>query len=171
MAAYTVGTVRLSGGYEHIAFNNPDTPLARGSLTIGGYVLAFTNNTAFNNQKILQVFWAGAKIGLSPSLDLLAAYYGYKQNSFATGAHAGCSDNSSGGCSGTENSFSWCSIIASASASTAISAPSIPGQGWTGQRLRLQYFHGEHHHGYPLQILEPVQGSKFPTTPAAAAAR
>jgi predicted porin len=106
MAAYTVGTVRLSGGYEHIAFNNPDTPLARGSLTIGGYVLAFTNNTAFNSQKILQVFWAGAKIGLSPELDLLAAYYGYKQNSFATGAHAGCSDNSSGGCSGTENSFS-----------------------------------------------------------------
>src|SRR6267154_957964 len=79
MAAYTVGTMRLSGGYEHIAFNN---------------------------QKILQVFWAGAKIGLSPSLDLLAAYYGYKQNSFATGAHAGCSDKSNGGCSGTENSFS-----------------------------------------------------------------
>src|SRR6266478_5286479 len=106
MAAYTVGTVRLSGGYEHIAFNNPDTPLEKGSLTIGGYVLAFTNDKAFPNQKTLQVFWAGAKIGLSPSLDLLAAFYHYKQNSFATGAHAGCSDNSSGGCSGTEDSFS-----------------------------------------------------------------
>ena len=69
-------------------------------------MLAFTNNAAFNNQKILQVFWAGAKFGLSPSLDLLAAFYHYKQNSFATGAKAGCSDNSSGGCSGTENSFS-----------------------------------------------------------------
>jgi len=106
MAAYTVGTVRISGGYEHIAFNNPDTPLERGSLTIGGYVLAFTNNAAFNNQKILQVFWAGAKIGLSPSLDLLAAFYGYKQNSFAAGAKAGCSDTSNSACSGTENSFS-----------------------------------------------------------------
>ena len=111
MAAYTVGTVRLSGGYEHIAFNNPDTPLEKGSLTIGGYVLAFTNNTPFGTvtspkEKILQVFWAGAKFGLSPSLDLLAAFYHYKQNSFATGAKAGCSDNSSGGCSGTEDSFS-----------------------------------------------------------------
>src|ERR1700686_4430023 len=47
MAAYTAGTVRLSGGYEHIASNNPDTALERGSLTIGGYLLAFTNNTPF----------------------------------------------------------------------------------------------------------------------------
>ena len=103
MAAYTAGTVRLSGGYEHIAFNNPDTPLERGSLTIGGYVLAFTNNTAFNNQKILQVFWAGAKIAVTPDLDLLGAYYHYKQNSFATGANAGCSGTQNGGCSGTEH--------------------------------------------------------------------
>jgi predicted porin len=106
MGSYTVGMVKFSAGYEHIAFDNPDSPLAQGSLTIGGYVLAFTSNAAFNNQKTLQVFWAGAKIGLSPSLDLLAAFYGYKQNSFATGAHAGCSDKSNGGCSGTENSFS-----------------------------------------------------------------
>ena len=106
MAAYTAGTVRISGGYEHIAFNNPDTPLEKGALTIGGYVLAFTNNAAFKNEKTLQVFWAGAKIGLSPSLDLLAAFYHYKQNSFATGAKAGCSDTSNGGCSGTEDAFS-----------------------------------------------------------------
>src|SRR6266446_6806524 len=106
MAAYTVGTVRLSGCYEHIAFNNPDTPLEKGSLTIGGYVIAFPIDKAFPNQKTLQVSWVGVKIAATPDLDLLAAYYGYKQNSFATGAHAGCSDNSSGGCSGTENSFS-----------------------------------------------------------------
>jgi len=106
MAAFQAGPAKISGGYEHIAFDNPDSPLAPGSLTIGGYVLAFTNNTAFNNQKTLQVFWAGAKIGLSSQLDLLFAYYGYKQNSFATGAHAGCSDNSNSGCSGRENAFS-----------------------------------------------------------------
>src|SRR5882762_1703338 len=96
-------TISDNTTYEHMAFDNPASPLAQGSLTIGGYVLAFTSNTAFNNQKTLQVFWAGAKIGLSPSLDLLAAYYGYKQNSFATGANAGCSGTQSSGCSGTEN--------------------------------------------------------------------
>jgi predicted porin len=106
MGSYSVGMVKLSAGYEHIAFDNPATPLAAGSLTIGGYVLAYVNNTAFNNQKTLQVFWAGVKIAATPDLDLLAAYYGYKQNSFATGAKAGCSDISNSACSGTENAFS-----------------------------------------------------------------
>jgi predicted porin len=106
MGAYGVGKVKFSAGYEHIAFDNPATPLAQGSLTIGGYVLAYTNNTAFNNQKTLQVFWAGVKIAATPDLDLLGGYYGYKQNSFATGAKAGCSDTSNSACSGTENAFS-----------------------------------------------------------------
>ena len=106
MGSYTVGMAKFSAGYEHIAFDNPATPLAQGSLTIGGYVLAYNNNTAFTNQKTLQVCWAGVKIAATPDLDLLAAYYGYKQNSFATGAKAGCSDTSNGACSGTENAFS-----------------------------------------------------------------
>jgi predicted porin len=106
MGSYSVGKIKFSAGYEHIAFDNPATPLAAGSLTIGGYVLAYVNNAAFNNQKTLQVAWAGVKIAATPDLDLLAAYYGYKQNSFATGAKAGCSDTSNGGCSGTENAFS-----------------------------------------------------------------
>jgi predicted porin len=106
MGSYSVGMVKLSAGYEHIAFDNPATPLPQGSLTIGGYVLAFVNNTAFNNQKTLQVFWAGVKIAATPDLDLLGAYYHYKQNSFATGANAGCSGTQNSGCSGTENVFS-----------------------------------------------------------------
>ena len=106
MAAFQAGPAKISGGYEHIAFDNPNNPLPAGSLTIGGYVLAFTNNAAYVNQKTLQVYWAGAKIGLSSQLDLLFAYYGYKQNSFATGAHAGCSDTTSSGCSGRESALS-----------------------------------------------------------------
>jgi predicted porin len=106
MGAYSVGTVKFSAGYEHITFDNPKSLLPAGSLTIGGYVLAYTNNAAYNNQKTLQVFWAGVKIAATPDLDLMAAYYGYKQNSFATGAKAGCSDNSNAGCSGTENAVS-----------------------------------------------------------------
>jgi predicted porin len=106
MGSYSLGTVKLSAGYEHIAFDNPATPLAAGSLTIGGYVLAYTNNTAFDNQKTLQVSWVGVKIAATPDLDLLGAYYHYKQNSFATGANAGCSGTQNGACSGTENAVS-----------------------------------------------------------------
>jgi predicted porin len=46
------------------------------------------------------------KFAATPQLDLAAAYYGYKQNSFATGVNTGCSDNRNGGCSGTESSIS-----------------------------------------------------------------
>jgi predicted porin len=106
MGSYGFGATKLMAGYEHITFDNPKSPLTAGSLTIGGYVLAVVNNTAFNNQKTLQVFWAGVKFAATPQLDLAAAYYGYKQNSFATGVNTGCSDNRNSGCSGTESSVS-----------------------------------------------------------------
>jgi predicted porin len=104
MALYAIpgSAVKVYGGYERITFDNPNDPLPPGSLTIGGYVLAFTNNAAFNNQKVLEVYWAGVKAGITPDLDVIAAYYGYNQNAFATGANAGCGTTANAGCSGTE---------------------------------------------------------------------
>ncbi|HVH84194.1 MAG TPA: porin [Steroidobacteraceae bacterium] len=109
MASYAVpgSPVKISGGYERIKFDNPTNPLHAGSLTIGGYILAFTNvqtgpTATFANEKTLDVYWGGVKWGMTPDLDLLAAYYGYHQNSYATGGNAGCSDTRAGNCSGTE---------------------------------------------------------------------
>jgi predicted porin len=106
MASYIAGPVKLSGGYEHVTFENPSTPLSPGALTIGGYVLAAVSNTAYDNNKTLQVFWGGLKYSVTPDFDLLAAYYGYKQNSYATGKNTGCGSTVAGSCSGTENAFS-----------------------------------------------------------------
>jgi len=106
MALYNFGGPKIYVGYEHITFSNPDNPLNPGSLTIGGYVLGVVNNTAFNKERTLQVAWAGIKIPLSDAIDLTGAYYGYKQNSFATGANAGCSSTVASQCSGTENAAS-----------------------------------------------------------------
>jgi predicted porin len=97
---------KVSGGYERIQFDNPTNQLSPGSLTIGGYILAFTNNAAYNNEKTLDVYWLGAKFGITPDFDVLASYYGYDQNSFATGANAGCNTKASSGCSGTEEVLS-----------------------------------------------------------------
>jgi predicted porin len=104
MGLYSFGALKVSAGYEHIQFTDPTNPLQAGSLIIGGYVLAVTSNVAYEfNDKTLQVFWAGFKWSLTPDFDLLAAYYGYKQNSYGK---VSCSNNSAGTCSGTENSFS-----------------------------------------------------------------
>ena len=59
MAAYIFGALKIYAGYEHIKFDNPNDPLAAGSVIIGGYMLAFVNNTAYDNEKTLQVYWAG----------------------------------------------------------------------------------------------------------------
>ena len=106
MAMYNLGVPKIYAGYEHINFANPKTPLPVGFDNIGGYKLAFVNNEAFPNDKILQVFWAGVKFTVTPKLDLTAAYYGYKQNAYGTKANAGCSSTKSGTCSGTENAIS-----------------------------------------------------------------
>jgi predicted porin len=98
--------LKLYAGYEHIAFDNPTNPLPVGTLIIGGYQLAVVNNAAYHNEKTLQVFWGGVKWSLTPDFEATVAYYGYKQNSFATGAHAGCADISNSGCSGNLNAAS-----------------------------------------------------------------
>jgi predicted porin len=109
MTQYALSNVplKLYLAYEHIDFKNPNDPLPAGTETIGGYILAVTNNAAFANQKTLEVFWAGLKYNFNPNLEGTVAYYGYKQNSFATGASAGCSTVANAACSGTEDVASF----------------------------------------------------------------
>jgi len=106
MGLYNLGTVKLYAGYEHIQYANPDTPLTPG-FTIANYTIAYVNNAAFPTDKTLQVFWGGVRYTVLPDLDLVGAYYGYKQNSYGIGANAGCSTNKAGTCSGTEDDISF----------------------------------------------------------------
>ena len=99
MGSCALGAATLSAGYEHIRYANPATLLATGFVDEGGYVLAFVNNTAYTRNRNLQIYWAGVKYTIR-SLDLYAAYYGYHQSNFATGALAGCATSMSAACSG-----------------------------------------------------------------------
>jgi predicted porin len=111
MGLYNLGPVKFYAGYEHIQYANPDTPLSAG-FTVSGYTIAYVNvqsgaKSTFADDKTLQVYWAGVRYTVLPDLDLVGAYYGYKQNSYATGANAGCSTNKAGNCSGTEDDISF----------------------------------------------------------------
>jgi len=105
MGSYPLAAATLFAGYEHIKYANPTTPLQAGYLDEGGYILAFVNNTAYTRNKNLQVYWTGVKYTVR-ALDLYAAYYGYHQANFATGALAGCSSTASAACSGELTAFS-----------------------------------------------------------------
>ncbi len=103
MGRYRAGPVKLYAGYEHISFANPTTPLADGYADIGGYTLAYVNNTAYPNDRVLQIWWAGAKWQVTSRFYLAGSYYGYHQNSYAANALVGCSSAVNGACSGSES--------------------------------------------------------------------
>jgi predicted porin len=110
MTMYTVGSYQLYAGYEFIRFANPDRPLAAGFEGIGGYTLAFINNAAYDIARHFQVFWTGLRYAVAPNLDLSLAYYGYQQNSFATGELRNCTTAVSADCSGSQTAVSGSAV-------------------------------------------------------------
>lgn len=106
MALYDFRVVKVYAGYERISFANPENPLQAGSIGIGGYVLADVSNSAYTSDRVLQVFWGGVKWYVTPDIYLAAGRYGYRQNSYATGANLGCASTVSSSCSGTESAWS-----------------------------------------------------------------
>jgi predicted porin len=112
MGSYKVDVFKFLAGYEHIQYANPSTPIEAGFTDIGGYNLAFVNNAAFPNDKVLQVYWAGVRYTVIPGLDLTGAYYGYHQNSYGSKANAGCTTNKASTCSGRFEAFSFNAVYA-----------------------------------------------------------
>jgi predicted porin len=107
MALYNADPLKFFAGYMHIKYANPANPLSAGFNDIGGYVLAFVTNSAYNNSKTVQVYWTGVRYTVIPGLDLTAAYYGYQQNAYGTGKQAGCTTSAHSTCSGSLEAFSF----------------------------------------------------------------
>jgi len=107
MALYNFDPLKFFAGYMHIRYANPENPLSAGFSDIGGYVLAYVTNTAYDNSKTVQVYWTGVRYTILPGLDLTAAYYGYQQDAYGTGKQAGCATSAHSTCSGKFEAFSF----------------------------------------------------------------
>src|SRR5271165_3435066 len=107
MLRYTYGAVKLYGGFEYILFRNPTDAYPEGFTTIGNYNVlpGNVNSTAYDNNKILRVFWTGAKYAVRDDIDVAGAFYHYYQNDYNTSA---CTDSglSASSCAGTLNALS-----------------------------------------------------------------
>lgn len=106
MGLYALDPLKFYAGYEHIKYANPATPLSAGFTDIGGYVLALVNDSAYDNPKLIDLYWAGVRYSVTPHLDLTGAYYGVHQNAYGTGTQAGCSSSLHSTCSGNLQAMS-----------------------------------------------------------------
>ena len=106
MGSYKVDSLKFFAGYQYLKYANPTRPLHAGFTDIGGYILAFVTNNAYANDKFVQVYWTGVRYTVLPPLELTVAYYGYHQNSYATGKNAGCTTAANSACSGSFEAFS-----------------------------------------------------------------
>jgi predicted porin len=113
LAKYANGPLTLYGGYEWIQFAPPSDPQAAFNDISGDFLClgcAAINNTNINNtafaahDKIMQIFWTGAKYAATDKVDLIAAYYHYIQNSFGA---VDCSTAALATCSGTLDAVSF----------------------------------------------------------------
>jgi predicted porin len=96
-ASWTGGPWKVSAGFEHIKYSNPDTPITAPFDGLGGYEVSVVNNAAFPRDRKVDVSWAGVKYLITPDLDITGAVYNYDQDSYAVKA---CSTTASGQCSG-----------------------------------------------------------------------
>lgn len=103
LARYTLDQWKFYGAWERIIYSNPTDPIGPGYQDIGGYIISNPNNSAYTNQKMLDIYWLGTKVAVMDNLDLMGAWYHYYQHSYKGN---GCSNNSSGACSGTLDAFS-----------------------------------------------------------------
>jgi predicted porin len=123
-ARYTLGPWKFYGGYEHVAYENPNSPLAPGAFAAGGYNLGIVNNNAFIDNKNLNIFWVGVKYSITPTLDIAGAYYGQRFGFFTTGFGPGAGGNSvfasiPGGTSGAAAQQAVCAANSAAATNCA----------------------------------------------------
>jgi predicted porin len=81
-AKYTWDPFKLFAGYEYIWQNNPSRPLGVGATDQGGYLMSGVEDNNLDSQKLLQIWWTGAKYTYRSKTDFTFAWYEQRQNDF-----------------------------------------------------------------------------------------
>jgi len=72
----------LFAGYEYIWQNNPAHPLGVGASDQGGYFLSGVEDNNLDSEKLVQIWWTGAKYTYRNKTDFTFAWYQQRQNDF-----------------------------------------------------------------------------------------
>jgi len=113
-AKYAWNPVKFFAGYEYIWQNNPKNPLGVGASDQGGYFVSGVEDNNLDSEKLVQIWWTGAKYAVDSKTDITLAWYEQRQNDFrspptcspAAGFRSSCAGSLNEGSLYTDHHFS-----------------------------------------------------------------
>jgi predicted porin len=81
-AKYSWDPVKFFAGYEYVWQNNPKNPLGVGASDQGGYFMSGVEDNNLDSEKLLNIWWTGAKYTYRSKTDITLAWYQQRQNDF-----------------------------------------------------------------------------------------
>jgi predicted porin len=81
-AKYTWDSFKFFAGYEYIWQNNPANPLGVGASDQGGYRMSGVEDDNLDSEKLVHIWWTGAKYTYRSKTDFTFSWYQQRQNDF-----------------------------------------------------------------------------------------
>jgi predicted porin len=100
---YTWDPFKFFGGYEYIWQNNPADPLGVGASDQGGYIMSGVEDNNLDSEKLVQIWWTGAKYTYRSKTDFTFAWYQQRQNDFRVPPTCSAAAGFRSSCAGTLN--------------------------------------------------------------------
>jgi predicted porin len=106
-AKYSLDPIKFYAGYEYIWQNNPKNPLGVGASDQGGYFMSGVEDNNLDSEKLLQIWWTGAKYTYRSKTDFTFAWYQQRQNDFRIPQTCSVAAGFRSSCAGTLNEGSF----------------------------------------------------------------
>jgi len=102
-AKYSSEEFKVFAGYEYIWQNNPKNPLGVGASDQGGYVMSGVEDNNLDSEKLVQIWWTGARYTYRGKTDITFAWYQQRQNDFRIPSTCSPAAGFRASCAGTLN--------------------------------------------------------------------
>jgi predicted porin len=102
-AKYSSEAIKFFAGYEYIWQNNPKNPLGVGASDQGGFIMSGVEDNNLDSEKLVQIWWTGAKYTYRSKTDFTFAWYQQRQNDFRLPPTCSAAAGFRASCAGTLN--------------------------------------------------------------------
>jgi predicted porin len=106
-AKYSSEQFKVFAGYEYIWQNNPVNPLGVGASDQGGYFMSGVEDNNLDSEKLVNIWWTGAKYTYRSKTDFTFAWYEQRQNDFRLPPACSAAAGFRASCAGSLNEGSF----------------------------------------------------------------